>query len=200
MIFSIVYVFALTEIVELGRSIYPTRNRERTKLPCPRISRIKIRKIRAKTITEPQIQRGFHFYSSTHLSILHAHLGHLLRTIRNPPRPQRQRLQLQRRRLDEAPERDDADDDTHDIHNIVPVSLDVADAATGNAAVFVCAGRAREGGGFGEKGTLEFIVENVAWSRRLAGGDGEVVDEFEDEEAREGTAEVGDAGSMINTG
>lgn len=46
--------------------------------------------------------------------------------------------------------------------------------------------------GFGDEVAFEGI-EIRGGGGRVAGGDGEVVDEFEDEEAREGAAEVADA-------
>ena len=120
-----------------------------------------------------------------------------MRTLRNPPRPQRQRLQLQRRGLDKAPERHNADDDTHDVHDVVAVGLDVADAAPLYAAVFLARGCAREGRGVGQERAAEFGGQDVVWPGRCAGCFCEEVDEFEDEEAREGAAEIGDTWGLL---
>lgn len=50
----------------------------------------------------------------------------------------------------------------------------------------------------GEGGSDDFGGAFWGYLSRMTGGDGEVVDEFEDEEAGEGAAEVGDAGDIIS--
>lgn len=104
-----------------------------------------------------------------------------------PPRPQRQRLQLHRRRPDKRPERHGADDDAQHVRDVVTVDGNITGPASVDAAVFFGlgdAGKGRcDGVGCFERGG----------GRGRAGGDGEGVDEFEDEEAGKGAAEVGNA-------
>lgn len=104
-----------------------------------------------------------------------------------PPRPQRQRLQFHRRGSDKGPECHGSDDDAQHIGDVVPIDGNVARAASLDAAVLLRFHDAREGGGDGVGGSFR------RGGRRGAGGDSEGVDEFEDEEAGEGAAEVGDA-------
>jgi len=103
---------------------------------------------------------------------------------------------MQRLRLNEPPKRDAADNHTHHICNVIPVALNITRAAAGDAAVLVgfegaAEGRGDQGGGEGGR-------RGRGGGRRDAGRDCEVVDEFEDEEAREGAAEVGDAGEVVS--
>ncbi len=109
-----------------------------------------------------------------------------------PPCSERQRLQLHRRRSDIPPKRHYAYDHTHHIRHIITVSGDIADSAAVDASVLFGFGDAGEGGG--DKRRFEVCERG---ERRGAGGDGEEVDEFEDEEAGEGAAEVGDAGVVL---
>ena len=84
---------------------------------------------------------------------------------------------------------DGAKDDAKYVDKVVSVSDGLAGAAPGQAALLVGLESAREG--FGDEGSLE-----VGHGRGVAGvadGLGEGVDKAEDEEAREGAAEVGDA-------
>lgn len=117
---------------------------------------------------------------------------HLLRIrIHKPPSPQRQSLQLQRRGTDIAPESYHADDDAKDIGDVIPIPGDIARARAGEAAGFL----RLEDAGKGRGNEVAFEGREVfgGFEGRVAGGEGEVVDEFEDEEAGEGAAEVGDA-------
>lgn len=107
----------------------------------------------------------------------------------NPPRPQRQPLQLQRRRLNKPPKRNNTNNNTKDINDIIAIGIDPARAAALHTSVFLGLERAREGGG--DEGGFE-AGGRVGGGGRDAGGGGEEVDEFEDEEAWEGAAEVAD--------
>lgn len=99
-------------------------------------------------------------------------------------------MQLPRRRPYIHEKRDQAQQYTDYIGNIVSVSFDTADAASLYAAVFFGFEDAGEGGGDGcAAGFQVFRGEGG----RVAGCNGEEVDEFEDEEAGKGAAEIGDA-------
>ncbi len=120
---------------------------------------------------------------------IYSHLPRI--RIHKPPSPQRQSLQLQRRGTDIAPKSHHADDDAKDIGDVIPIPGDIARARAGEAAGllrFEDAGKGR-----GDEVAFEGREVFGRFEGRVAGGEGEVVDEFEDEEAGEGAAEVGDA-------
>jgi hypothetical protein len=112
-----------------------------------------------------------------------------------PPRPQRQRLNAHHRRLNEPPESQHAHNNAQDVDDVVSVGGDVADAAAVEAAVPFVLERARKG--LRDEGSLEEVGFGRQGGGR-AGCLGEEVDGFEDEEAREGAAEVGDAGENVS--
>lgn len=111
-----------------------------------------------------------------------------------PPRPQRQRLQLQRRRPYIRPKRHHTDDHADDVGDVIPIPLDHAFPTAVEASVFLCLESAGESRG--DEVTLEGFQIRRRGRGRMAGGDGELVDELEDEEAGEGAAEVGDTVCM----
>ena len=108
-----------------------------------------------------------------------------------PPRPQRQRLQPHRGRSDVQYKSNHADDHTHYIGDVIPIPLDDTNARAVNATVLLGLGHAGEGGGdeIALKG-LEILGGFEGWITRR-GREG--VDEFEDEEAGECAAQVGNA-------
>jgi len=146
----------------------------------------------------------FHVYSELSLLASHPHIclththplpsnhRHLPLSATQPPRLQRQPLQRQRPRPNKPHKRHHPHHDTYHIDNVISVLLDGADAAAFDTAVFVGFEGAVEERGQGFGG-VEFEGEAGRVGGRSAGGAGEVVDEFEDEEAGEGAAEVGDA-------
>ena len=102
--------------------------------------------------------------------------------IHQPPRSQGQRLQLHRRRSDIAQEGDDANDDADDVGDVIPIPFSSTGATAVQASMFLCFQSAGEGSGD------EIGLEEVGFGRggrRMAGGDSEVIDEFEDEETGE---------------
>lgn len=105
-----------------------------------------------------------------------------------PPSPQRQSLDPHDRGLDVPPKCNHANNDTKYVDNIVAIGCDIARSTAVNTAVllmFQCAGERLR-----DEWTLEQI--GFGWhGRRSAGRGCEHVDCFEDEEAREGAAEVG---------
>ena len=101
----------------------------------------------------------------------------------NPPSPQRQRLQFPRGRFNKPPESNNADNHTHDIHNIISVPLDIAYSTPFQASVFLSCDGAAERVGY--EGSFEV---GRGGRGRDASCDCEGIDEFEDEEAGEGTA------------
>lgn len=117
---------------------------------------------------------------------------HLLRIqIHQPPSPQRQSLQLQRRGTDIAPESHHADDDAYNIGDVIPIPGDIARARAGEAAGFL---RFEDAGEWrGDEVAFEGREVFGGFEGRVAGGEGEMVDEFENEEAGEGAAQIGDA-------
>jgi hypothetical protein len=104
-----------------------------------------------------------------------------------PPRPERQTLQLRGSRLDEHEERDCADDHAQHVGDIVAVAADLAHAAAVDAAVLL--GLEGTGEGRGDEGVFEG-VGGRGDGRWNAGGLGEEVDQLEDEEPGEGTAQI----------
>jgi hypothetical protein len=134
--------------------------------------------------------------------------------VRYAPRAQRQLLQLERLRSDEQPKCHGADENAHDVDEVVAyfysqhvdrcrkdrgvertILRNVANSTAVDAAVLF---------GFGD--TVEWLCDEVAFEHvefrrsrgRLASSDGESVDEFENEESREGTAEVADAVKVVS--
>lgn len=124
----------------------------------------------------------FYFYPTTLL----------LRT--QSPCPQRQSLYPHNCGLDIPPESNDSNNDTQYVHNIVSVGRNIAHSATINATVLVALKRAREG--LRDKRALEEVGLGRDGGWRACRG-GEHVDGFEDEEARERAAEVGDTGTIL---
>ena len=110
---------------------------------------------------------------------------------RQPPRPQWQRLQLHSCRPYIRHESDDTDYHTHNVSDIISVSTDHAGSATVYAAVFFRFGDTGEGGSY--EGPFEGGGVGRRVRGRITGGNSEGIDELEDEETREGAAEVGDA-------
>lgn len=93
------------------------------------------------------------------------------------PRPQRQRTEPSRRRSDIRHESDSANQHTQHIRKIVPVAQHLAFAAQVGAAVPLALQGARE-------------RRERVFRRRVACSDSECVDELQDEDAGEGSAEV----------
>ena len=111
-----------------------------------------------------------------------------------PPRSQRKALELGGGRFDEHEKGDGANEDAEDVGNVVAVALNHAGAAAIDAAILLGLERAREGS------SHEGIFQGVCRRRnagRKAGSLSEKIDEFEDEEARECTTQVRDAGDQI---
>jgi hypothetical protein len=103
-----------------------------------------------------------------------------------PPRTQRQIAQSRCGRLNVCPKRDDTNDHAQHVGDIVSVSVDGADAALRHAAMLLALERTAEFG--------KWIRERLCWfCGRCACCDCECVDEFEDKDSGEGSAEVGDA-------
>ena len=115
--------------------------------------------------------------------------------IHQPPSPQRQPLQLHHRGPNKSPKRHNPHNHTNNISNIIPIPFHNAGACSLETRLFLCFQTAGKGGGdeVAFEGGGE-VFGRVEGRRRVAGCEGEVVDEFEDEEAGEGAAEVGDAG------
>lgn len=111
-----------------------------------------------------------------------------LQSTSQPPSLQRQSLQLQRSRSDESIKRDHPKYDTQHIHIVISISIHTTDATAINTAMLFALGDARKG--LRDEGTSKLFGRGGGWD---AGGFGEAVDGFEDEESRESAAEVGDA-------
>jgi hypothetical protein len=107
----------------------------------------------------------------------------------NPPSPQRQTLQMQSLGLNKAPESNYTNDNTKHIDNVISISSNTASTASIDADMAVIF-----------KGAGERFSDQVAFEVRRGDGGrcaccgGEHVDEFEDKEAGECSAEVADTG------
>lgn len=103
--------------------------------------------------------------------------------VRNSPRSKRQSLQFQRGGFDESPKCDGADDHTYDVHDVVAISLNLADAAALDTAVFL------SGEGAGEdicdERPAQISCKSCSWRRGYAGSGCEEINEFQNKEARE---------------
>lgn len=119
-------------------------------------------------------------------------IPHLPPSPPQPPSTHRQSLQHQRLRSDEPDESHHAHHNANHIDDVIPIRVHPACSTTINTPMLVCLQRAVKRRGHRRHAVLEGLGER--WDRgRDAGGDGEVVDELEDEEAGEGAAEVRDA-------
>ena len=110
----------------------------------------------------------------------------VLRPISNSPSPQRQRLQLNSRRLNKPPERHHPYNHTDDIHHVIPIPTNIAHPSALYTPILCSSAGARKS--LCDEGSFEFWGEGVRGIRGDAGGNCKGVDEFEDEEAGEGTA------------
>lgn len=112
-----------------------------------------------------------------------------------PPRPQRQPLQPHRGRPDIQYKSDNANDHTHHIGDVIPIPLDDTNPRAIDATVLLGLGHAGEGGG--DEIAFEGLEILGGFQRRITCGGSEGVDEFEDEEAGECAAQVGNAGDEV---
>lgn len=108
-----------------------------------------------------------------------------------PPRPQRQGLQPHCGRSDVQYKSDNTNDHTHHVGDVIPVPLDDTNPRAVNATVLLGFGHAGEGGG--DEIAFEGLEILGGFQRRIARRGRKGVDEFEDEEAGECAAQVGNA-------
>lgn len=104
-------------------------------------------------------------------------------------------MEFSRRGLDEHHKGDGTNEHAQHVGDVVAVPANLAGTAAVDAAVFL--GLEGTGERSGDEGVLQ-LIGGWGCRGRDAGGFGEEVDEFEDEVARECSAQIGDASNRLD--